>query len=134
MNAFVQLLKDNEAEVRTAGAGQVPGMFVKYGILRCLLNRYWAGFAKLIDRETILARILPCVRDLSQDASQHVRASLANQISGLAPLLGKDATTGHLLNLFLHLLKDEFPEVRLNVISKLELVNSGDYLDRLPET
>lgn len=23
--AFVQLLKDNEAEVRTAGAGQIPG-------------------------------------------------------------------------------------------------------------
>ena len=25
--AFVQLLKDNEAEVRTAGAGQIPGWF-----------------------------------------------------------------------------------------------------------
>ena len=24
-NAFVQLLKDNEAEVRTAAAGQIPG-------------------------------------------------------------------------------------------------------------
>lgn len=25
VNAFVGLLKDNEAEVRTAGAGQIPG-------------------------------------------------------------------------------------------------------------
>lgn len=25
---YVQLLKDNEAEVRTAAAGQVPGMFL----------------------------------------------------------------------------------------------------------
>ena len=25
VNAFVSLLKDNEAEVRTAGAGQIPG-------------------------------------------------------------------------------------------------------------
>ena len=25
VSAFVQLLKDNEAEVRTAGAGQIPG-------------------------------------------------------------------------------------------------------------
>ena len=66
-----------------------------------------------------------CVRDLCQDVSQHVRAALANQINGLAPLLGKDATIEHLLPLFLHLLKDEFPEVRLNIISKLELVNSG---------
>lgn len=83
------------------------------------------GFAKLIDRDLILARVLPCVRELSTDQSQHVRAALSNQISGLAPLLGKDATIEHLLPLFLQLLKDEFPEVRLNIISKLELVNSG---------
>ena len=25
VGAYVQLLKDNEAEVRTAGAGQIPG-------------------------------------------------------------------------------------------------------------
>ena len=83
------------------------------------------GFSKLLDKEVILARIVPCVRDLSQDTSQHVRAALANQISGLAPLLGKDATIEHLLPLFLHLLKDDFPEVRLNIISKLETVNTG---------
>jgi len=65
------------------------------------------------------------VRDLSQDTSQHVRAALANQISGIAPLLGKDATIEQLLPLFLLLLKDDFPEVRLNIISKLETVNTG---------
>lgn len=91
------------------------------------VNRITAGFSKLVDKEVILARILPCVRDLSQDSSQHVRASLANQISGLAPLLGKESTIEHLLPLFLHLLKDEFPEVRLNIISKLEQVNSGTF-------
>ncbi|CAB4427710.1 unnamed protein product [Rhizophagus irregularis] len=57
--AFVHLLKDNEAEVRTAASGQV--------------------------------------QDLVTDTSQHVRASLATQISGLAPILGKEATTEHLL-------------------------------------
>ena len=45
------------------------------------------------------------------------------QISGLAPILGKEATTEHLLPLFLQLLKDDFHEVRLNIISKLETVN-----------
>src|SRR3984957_3220632 len=90
------------------------------------------GFSKLLEKEVILARIVPCVRDLSQDSSQHVRAALANQISGLAPLLGKDATIEHLLPLFLHLLKDEFPEVRLNIISKLELVNTGTLLCFVP--
>ena len=85
----------------------------------------YIGFAKLVDRDVILAKILPCVRDLAQDQSQHVRASLANQISGLAPLLGKDSTIENLLPLFLQLLKDDFPDVRLNIISKLETVNKG---------
>lgn len=80
-----------------------------------------------MEKEVILARIVPCVRDLSQDASQHVRAALAMQISGLAPLLGRDSTIEHLLPLFLQLLKDDFPEVRLNIISKLETVNNGAY-------
>lgn len=82
------------------------------------------GFAKLVSQDIILARLLPCVRDLSTDTSQHVRAALGAQISGLAPLLGKEATIDNLLPLFLQLLKDEFPEVRLNIISKLEQVNS----------
>lgn len=84
------------------------------------------GFAKLLDREVILARILPCVKDLATDTSQHVRASLAMQISGLAPLLGQDATVEHLVPLFLQLLKDDFSEVRLNLIGKLEMVNDGE--------
>jgi hypothetical protein len=35
------------------------------------------------------------------------------------------STLDHLLPLFISLLKDEFPEVRLNIISKLEAVNKG---------
>ena len=41
---------------------------------------------------------------------------------GLAPLLGRDRTLESLLPLYLRLLKDEFYEVRLNVISKLEVL------------
>lgn len=32
--------------------------------------------------------------------------------------------------MFLQMLKDEFPEVRLHIISKLELVNQGRFLTR----
>lgn len=32
---------------------------------------------------------MPAVEDLVSDTSQQVRASLGNQISGLAPILGK---------------------------------------------
>jgi serine/threonine-protein phosphatase 2A regulatory subunit A len=69
--AFVKLLKDSEAEVRTAIAGQIP------------------GFCNLIDRATLLNDIMTSVEDLVSDTSQHVRAALGTQISGLAPILGK---------------------------------------------
>lgn len=82
------------------------------------------------------------IEDLVSDTSQHVRAALGTQISGLAPILGKDEfvrtyhhfwrllltiyrTISHLLPMFLQMLKDEFPDVRLHIISKLELVNKG---------
>lgn len=48
------------------------------------------GFCGLIDRETLLNEIMSSVEDLVSDSSQHVRAALGTQISGLAPILGKD--------------------------------------------
>jgi serine/threonine-protein phosphatase 2A regulatory subunit A len=67
---------------------------------------------------------MPAVEDLVSDNSQHVRAAFGNQISGLAPILGKQETTEHLLPMLLQMLKDDFPDVRLNIISKLEQVNN----------
>ena len=69
--AYVQLLGDVEAEVRTAAAGKIP------------------IFSALVPEEMILRAIMPRIRDLVTDSSQHVRASLSMQISGLAPILGK---------------------------------------------
>jgi len=70
---------------------------------------------------------MPAIEDLVSDQSQHVRAALGMQLSGLAPILGKEETINHLLPMFVNMLKDEFPDVRLNIISKLEQVNSGKY-------
>lgn len=67
---------------------------------------------------------MPAIEDLVSDSSQHVRAAFGNQISGLAPILGKQETTEHLLPMLLQMLKDDFPDVRLNIISKLEQVNN----------
>jgi serine/threonine-protein phosphatase 2A regulatory subunit A len=106
LSAFVSLLHDIEAEVRVAAASQVPGV--------CALAT---------NSEVVLNTIIPCVRELVTDPSQHVRSSIATQISALAPIIGPEHTINHLLSLFLQLLKDEFSEVRLNLISKLENVN-----------
>ena len=107
MPAYMRLLKDTEAEVRTAGANQLP------------------GFCAFLNHHVVIADILPSVKDMTVDSSQHVRAALANHITGLAPVFGKQSTIDHLLPLFLQLLKDEASEVRLNIISKLDGVNQG---------
>lgn len=106
VTVFSKLLKDNEPEVRTAAAFKVQ------------------GFASLIPVELIVKNVLPGVRELVHDQSQHVRAALASNIMGLAPLLQKDKTIEYLIDIFLALLKDEFPDVRLNIIAKLDAVNS----------
>lgn len=48
------------------------------------------GFGALIDSAIVLKEIIPCVKELVTDSSPHVRAAVALQISGLAPLLGKE--------------------------------------------
>ncbi|PRQ21330.1 hypothetical protein RchiOBHm_Chr7g0238001 [Rosa chinensis] len=98
--AYVRLLRDNEAEVRIAAAGKVT------------------KFCRILDPELAVQQILPFVKELSTDSSQHVRSALASVIMGMAP----DATIEQLLPIFLSLLKDEFPDVRLNIISKLDQV------------
>ena len=90
------------------------------------------GFCALLERETLLHDVMPSIEELVSDQSQHVRAALGTQISGLAPILGKDETISHLLPMFLQMLKDEFPDVRLHIISKLELVNKGWWTNKLP--
>eukprot|EP00741_Cyanophora_paradoxa_P019853 tig00000217_g19161.t1 len=103
--AYVRLLKDTEAEVRTAAAFKV------------------ADFCKRISIDIIIRQMHPCISDLASDTSKHVRAALASVIMGIAPVLGSEKTIEKLVPLFLLLLKDEDPEVRLNIISKLDAAN-----------
>jgi len=115
VGGFIKMLKDPEAEVKTAAASKLT------------------GFCSVLDLTTVTKMILPCIKDLVSDDSQHVRASLASDIMGLAPLLGKDMSNEYLLDLFLQLLKDDNSEVRLNIISKLEPVSQVIGMDTLSQ-
>lgn len=64
----------------------------------------------MIDRDTLLNEIMTTVEDLVSDPSQHVRAALGTQISGLAPLLGK---------------QEYVNEVHLESMMQLLTMNSG---------
>ncbi|XP_074256670.1 serine/threonine-protein phosphatase 2A 65 kDa regulatory subunit A beta isoform isoform X3 [Saimiri boliviensis] len=107
--AFQNLLKDCEAEVRAAAAHKVKELCENLPI---------------DDRETIIMnQILPYIKELVSDTSQHVKSALASVIMGLSTIVGKENTIEHLLPLFLAQLKDECPEVRLSIISNLDCVN-----------
>uniref|UniRef100_A0A8C5P2H4 Protein phosphatase 2, regulatory subunit A, beta n=1 Tax=Jaculus jaculus TaxID=51337 RepID=A0A8C5P2H4_JACJA len=107
--AFQSLLKDCEAEVRAAAAHKVKELCENLPIE---------------GRDTIIMnQILPYIKELVSDTNQHVKSALASVIMGLSTILGKENTVEHLLPLFLAQLKDECPEVRLNIISNLDCVN-----------
>ena len=60
--AYVKLLKDTEAEVRVAAAGKV------------------SAISKMLPPDHVIASIVPCVKDLAADSSQHVRSALASVV------------------------------------------------------
>ncbi|KAF9593164.1 hypothetical protein IFM89_020460 [Coptis chinensis] len=106
--------------------------------VRLLAVEGCAALGKLLEPQDCVAHILPVIvnfsQELSSDSSQHVRSALASVIMGMAPVLGKDATIEQLLPIFLSLLKDEFPDVRLNIISKLDQVNQVIGIDLLSQS
>ncbi|KAK4375533.1 hypothetical protein RND71_006210 [Anisodus tanguticus] len=106
--------------------------------VRLLAVEDCAALGKLLEPKDCVAQILPVIvnfaQELSLDSSQHVRSALASVIMGMAPILGKDATIEQLLPVFLSLLKDEFPDVRLNIISKLDQVNQVIGIDLLSQS
>ncbi|ODV84533.1 hypothetical protein CANARDRAFT_29070 [[Candida] arabinofermentans NRRL YB-2248] len=116
---FIALMKDNEAEVRKAVSKQLPGFCT-------LINE--------ADSSIVLNEIVPVVSQLSMDESETVRSALASEVTGLAPILGKESTIEHLLPVFVEMLKDEFSEVRLNIISNLQLVNEVIGIQLLSES
>jgi len=99
----------------------LPSKFLVIGPLLYLI----LGFCKLVPNGVILGEILGPIKELVSDPNPQVRAAFGENLSGLAPILGKEATIEHLLPMFLQMLKDDDSKVRLNIISRLELVNAG---------
>jgi serine/threonine-protein phosphatase 2A regulatory subunit A len=100
---LVTLLKDNEQEVRKEAVKVIES---------CL---------KLKD-PIDLTVILPLFESLKVDSAQYVRAALAQIIGPVAEAIGREKTTEKLLMIITDLLKDEFQEVRLNVVSHAGLI------------
>ncbi len=126
--AYLKLLKDNEPEVRTAAALKVSHITERIVKLPAPSENESGTGLELVIRD-----IMPLIQQLVNDSSQHVRAALASNIMGMAPNLGTDVTVQHLVDIVFALLKDDYPEVRLNVISQLDKVSFIMSIEKLSE-
>jgi hypothetical protein len=86
------------------------------------------------NRVSVAERLVKRITTLTEDDSEHVRAALAMVATGLAPILGKDATITYLVPPVLLLLRDAASEVRLNLISSLSSLNSVIGVDLLSQS
>ncbi|KAI6194293.1 Serine/threonine-protein phosphatase 2A 65 kDa regulatory subunit A beta isoform-like protein [Aphelenchoides besseyi] len=109
VSIYTNLLKDTEGEVRDAAASK--------------LHAFCAALPEPGRKEAVVNEILTVIKPLTSDANQHVKIALASVIMGLAPILGQENTVTHLLLIFLSMLHDDTPEVRLNIISSLDKVS-----------
>lgn len=82
-----------------------------------------ALMCSLLRKDIILNKVIPSLRLLVSDSSEHVRASMAGAINDLAPILDRDEAVEQLLPMLLELLRDESSDVRLNIISNLDTIN-----------
>lgn len=117
---------DPEAEVRTAAT------FNLAAVARCAALVPAQTNGRPSEQEvaeyqgpqvTVVERLVKRVTALTEDDSEHVRATLAMVATELASILGKDATITHLVPPVLLLLRDAASEVQLNLISSLGALN-----------
>jgi serine/threonine-protein phosphatase 2A regulatory subunit A len=138
--AYEKLLQDPEAEVRTAAALNLAD------VARCKA-RVPMGNATTLNRASdstnedtsgprvsVAERLVKRLTSLTEDDSEHVRAAVALVATGLAPVLGRDATIMHLVPPVLLMIRDAASEVRLNLISSLAALNEVIGVDLLSQS
>eukprot|EP00762_Andalucia_godoyi_P006544 ANDGO_05066.mRNA.1 Serine/threonine-protein phosphatase 2A 65 kDa regulatory subunit A beta isoform len=136
LSYFVRLLKDTEAEVRTAAANRLADVLQIFSASQG--SNPPAPSATPTGNEFVLGYftrdVLPACRELVVDPSQHVRAALAGSLPIIAPVLGRALSLEHLFPLIMALLRDDFHEVRLNLLSKLDAIQAVVGVDALSQS
>ncbi|OBZ79824.1 Protein phosphatase PP2A regulatory subunit A [Grifola frondosa] len=115
---YVLLLKDNEAEVRTAAAGQIPG-FAKllekedeFPEVRLNIISKLEQVNTVIGIELLSESLLPAIVELAEDKSWRVRQAIIEYIPLLATQLGKSFFDEQLGNLCMSWLGDNVYSIR----------------------
>jgi serine/threonine-protein phosphatase 2A regulatory subunit A len=104
MQVYCKLLKDKESEVRVAACEKLESSAaaIRYG-----LSDY----------------LSPVLESLSVDPVQNVRVAFSCSVIGLCNIFGKETSAKLLVPIVQQLTKDEYYEVRNNILNRLELLN-----------
>jgi serine/threonine-protein phosphatase 2A regulatory subunit A len=106
LNVLITLMKDHEQEVRKEALKIIEP---------CLEKGY-------LTSEQLQSSILRQFQSMAIDSSQPVRAALAQVMGPVAKTLGRELTQRQLLPLISDLMKDEFHDVRLNIVGHAGLI------------
>lgn len=112
VQCFAALLQDNEAEVRTAATYKLDVVVKMFG-------------------EERATALMTAINALGKDSCQYARAALGTVIMGVGTVIPRQIVLDQLLPIVLQLLKDADSEVRLNIISKLDMVSEVIGMEKL---
>jgi len=118
LDIYGKLLRDEESEVRASAVAKCGDM------------------CRRIGQELFLDKILPALNLLVTDPSKYTRASFADSAMVLfkPDCLTNEVATEKIIPLIIKLLKDDFPEVRLNVIKNLENASQSFKVEAFRQT
>lgn len=100
---FLNLLQDDEPEVRTTVASKIAK---------------FCGFIN--DEKVIINNIIPLIKKLANDRFSYVRKSISENLLQIGPFIGSKNSEEFLVPIFLSLLKDECNELKLPLLHNLE--------------
>lgn len=101
INYFIRLLTDTEPEVRAVAISKIPMV------------------SEMIGVQLSVEKLIPVVCELVVDDNKYARASLASIIIPFCYQLPHKIVIDHILKCILKILNDEYPNVRLHVISNI---------------
>lgn len=116
LGAFLEFLRDSEAEVRTVAASR------------------FAEMSQLVPPAEVAGLLLPCAQALVRDQNEHVREALALVVTGVAPILGPGEHCRAIVDTVVKpLLEDDSSAVRLNIIKSLKMVSGVTGIDAISQ-
>lgn len=110
---YIELMKDQEAEIRTMACKEV------------------SRFSSILPHDLVLNHICPSIAVLSSDESEFVKSCLATNMMDLCRILPPTETKQVIVPVALKLLKDSNPDIRLNVVARLDAIVESVGMDQI---